>query len=301
MTVAQMTAQRHAASLAGLIRAELLKMRRRRATYVILAVAVLLMVGIFFLAGINGAFSINGLIEFPQAYLFIDQFAFGLGGLLAIVYAAAYIGADWNWGVVRNVVARGESRARYVLAKALALAIVLAIYVLIMFVVGIVTLYIVGLIAGIPVGSPLRGNGLLDLVQNAAMGYIVLIERASLGVAVAVLLRSQLAGAVIGIVFFIGESIVRVLLIGLSVANLGGFLDEGGLHRIGPEWYQYLPISVGDYVLNAAPGNTVSISGGLEQFILNPVPLTNAIMGVFAYLVIAMVISVVAINRQEIA
>ncbi len=50
--------------------------------------------------------------RFPAPTRLIDQFAFAtLGGLLAIVYAAAIVGADWNWGVLRNVIARGESRA----------------------------------------------------------------------------------------------------------------------------------------------------------------------------------------------
>ena len=52
-------------------------------------------------------------------------------GLLAIVFAAAYFGSDWNWGVLRNVIARGEGRERYLLAKFIALAITLFIGMLI--------------------------------------------------------------------------------------------------------------------------------------------------------------------------
>ena len=63
--------------------------------------------------------------RFPAAYGFINQFVFGLGSLLAVAYAAAIGGADWSWGVMRVVIARGEGRARYVVAKAIGLAIVL--------------------------------------------------------------------------------------------------------------------------------------------------------------------------------
>src|SRR4051794_4219552 len=208
-----------------LVRAELLKIRRRRATYVTFLVALLLMVGVFFLAGAAGAWDeTSGIIEFPAAYALINQFCFGLGGLLAVVYAAAYVGADWNWGVVRNVVARGESRTNYILAKAAALAIVLALALVLMYVVGIATLYVVGWLVHVPVARPFRANGLTDLLQNLLLGYPVLLERAAIGFSVAVLLRSQIAGAVIGIVLFLGESIVRLVLTGLTLrGNISSF------------------------------------------------------------------------------
>src|SRR5688500_15434606 len=104
-----------------LVRAELLKARRRQATWVLLIVMLVIMAVIYLIAG--AAFQELEIIEFPGAYALIGQFAFGLGGLLALVYAAAFVGADWSWGVVRNVVARGESRSAYLLAKAIALAI----------------------------------------------------------------------------------------------------------------------------------------------------------------------------------
>ena len=286
-----------------LVRAELLKMRRRTATYVTFAVALVLMVVLFLIAGAAGAFDISGLglIEFPASYAFINEFCFGLGGLLAVVYAAVYVGADWNWGVVRNVVARGESRTNYLLAKGVALAIVLAIAVVVMYAAGIATLYVVGWLFNVPVASPLRANGLSDLLTNMLLGYPVMLERAALGFGVAVLLRSQIAGAVVGIVLFLGESIVRLILTGLALGGSVSAFGDNGFVQKGPEWFQYLPISVGDYVINSAPGNSLSIGGGLEQFVLRPVPLPEALIAVFIYLALATLVGVVAINRQEIA
>ena len=282
-----------------LIRAELLKMRRRSATYIVLGVALALMALVFLVAGIG--FRLAGIIEFPLAYTVIREFAFGLGGLLAVVYAAAFVGADWNWGVLRNVVARGESRANYVLAKGAGLAIVLLIAMLIIFGVGIVMAYVTGLIYGIPVASPLRGRGLQDLAENLVLGYPVLLERAALGLAVAVVLRSQLAGAVVGIVLFLGESIIKVTLIGLTLTTrfTEGF-GSGGFQAPGPEWFQFLPVSVGDYVVSAAPGASVSLGSGIEQFLLKPVPLEQALSAVLIYLVASLALAVFALTRQEI-
>jgi ABC-type transport system involved in multi-copper enzyme maturation permease subunit len=288
--------------LIRLVRAELLKMRRRTATYVVLAVALALMGATYLLVG--GALGgFQGRIDFPAAYSLIGQFAFGLGGLLAVVYAAAIVGADWNWGVLRNVIARGEGRARYLLAKGIALAIVLALGTLVIFAVGMVLTYVVGVTANVTIGSPLRGRGLLDLVDNLALGYPVLLQRASIGLAVAVLLRSQLAGAVVGIVLYVGEQIITGILTVTTLVNHMGDVDFQGLgfSAFGPEWFQYLPISLGGNVLGAAPGGSSATSGGgVEQLILRPVPLDVALPMVLLYLVAALVIAVLALSRQEI-
>jgi ABC-type transport system involved in multi-copper enzyme maturation permease subunit len=283
-----------------LVRAELLKIRRRQATYVTFIVALALMGVTFLIAGFG--FKFDGLIEFPDVYGLTGQFAYGLGGLLAVVYSAAFMGADWNWGVLRNVVARGESRAGYLLAKAAALAIVLGIALVILYLFGIVMAYVTGWIHGVPVASPLRGRGLLDLIDNLALGYPVLIQRAALGFAVAVVVRSQIAGAVVGILLFLGESIVKFTLLGASLpGRMGDVFGEGGLQPIGPEWYQYLPVSVGDYVIGAAPGGGGGLTSFLESFLIRPVPIEQAMLSVLIYLALALGLSIVALNRQEIA
>lgn len=287
-----------------LIRAELLKSRRRTATYVVLIVDIVLM-ALTFLA-VSQGMKLLDIVEFPAMYTIIGQFAFGLGGLLALVYAAAFVGADWNWGVIRNVIARGESRANYLLAKAIALAILLAISTLIVFALGIVFVYIAAAIAGVPVASPLRGNGLQDLAENVLLGYPVLLQRAAIGLAVAVVLRSQLAGAVVGIVLFLGEAVITQI---LTVLSLGSSLSGGGFQNgfqpIGPEWYQFLPISIGGNVLDALPGAGSSLgggsgTGGLEGILLRPVPFEIAFPLVFVYLAVAVLIGVLALQRQEI-
>jgi ABC-type transport system involved in multi-copper enzyme maturation permease subunit len=301
-----------------LIRAELLKARRRQITWVLLAVALGLTLLIYLAIGRGiGGFACSlqfgdtefgsCLVEFPNAYALMSQFAFALGGVLAIVYAAAFTGADWNWGVVRNVVARGESRARYLLAKAGALAIILAIGSLILFLAAFVLTFVIAWVNNVPIASPLRGNGVLDFLANYGLGYIVVLERAALGFAVAVVLRSQLAGAVVGVVLYVGEGILTTILTFLTVfASFrgGGPVPDpdGGsfLQVAGPEWYQYLPISVGSQVLNWAPGSSFSPgTGGVEGLFLRPIPFELAIPTLAIYLVVAVLIAIIALNRQE--
>ena len=100
-----------------------------------------------------------GCIEFPGAYALIGQFAFGLGGLLAIVYAAAFVGADWNWGVsAQRRRARRESRRRTCSPRPRRWRSCSASRMLIIFAVGIVMTYVLGFLVGIPVANPLRGR-----------------------------------------------------------------------------------------------------------------------------------------------
>jgi ABC-type transport system involved in multi-copper enzyme maturation permease subunit len=295
-----------------LIRAELLKARRRTITWVLLTVALVLMglsylligLGMSALRGSGSDFGL-GILEFPAQYATIGQFAFGIGGLLATVYVAALVGSDWNWGVLRNVVARGESRANYLLAKAIGLAIMLGIGMLIIFAAGIVMVFLSGLIFNVPVSNPLRGRGLQDLAENLVLGYPVLLQRAALGFVVAVVMRSQLAGSVVGIALWLGESFLTTVLTVISIPNnLGGFIGEGGIQQIGPVWYQFLPISIGGYVLNVLPGGSglvnAAAGGGLQGLFLKPVPLELALPFVLVYLAVAIGIAIVALNRQEI-
>ena len=298
-----------------LIRAELLKARRRTATWVLLVVALVLTGLIYLLIGraIGGVACALGdifadqqscIVEFPGAYALIDQFAFStLGGLLAIVFAAAFVGADWNWSVLRNVVARGESRARYLMGKAAGVAIVLAIGALVIFFFALLMTFLTAFANGIPIASPLRGNGLADLFVNLGLGYLVVLERAALGFAVAVTLRSQLAGAVVGIVLYLGEGIVTTFLTVAAIGRNfgGGNFGGGGLQIVGPEWFQYLPMTVGNQVLGSAPGVSGNVAtGGVEGLFLRPVPLEQALPALLIYLFVALIVSIVALNRQEI-
>src|SRR3954471_1962911 len=198
MTSANATAAamvRPSGSFAGLVRAELLKIRRRQATYVLFIIELVLAGLIIILTGVF--WQVQGLVAFPQAYIFFQQAIYQLGGLIAIVFAAAYVGADWNWGVLRNVAARGESRERYLIAKFVALTIVLGLALLVLFGASFLFLFLTSLIYNVPFANPFRADGLTDLLVWIVAGFPILIQRAAIGFAVAAIFRSQLAGAVV--------------------------------------------------------------------------------------------------------
>jgi hypothetical protein len=283
-----------------LFAAEVLKIRRRWATYVLESLLLGLMVLVFLLIGLgpraSGVF--GSPFSFPQVYGVINQFVFGLGSLLAVAFAGAIGGADFTWGVFRVVVARGESRARYILIKAAAIGLFVSLGVLVAFIVGILLTFLLGAMQGAQAGHPTTGQSGRDLVRSLALGLPVILERAALGFAVAVVLRSQIAGIIAGIVLQIGEGIISVIIIAVTFASRVDPGDANGpdLSPIGPEWFQYLPFSIGDAVLSEAPG----VAQGARDFVLRPVPLATALVVTAIYLVAALGIAALRVERAEI-
>jgi hypothetical protein len=284
-----------------LVGAELLKLRRRWATYVVLGVLVVLMALVYLLIGAlssrgdeSDGPGINLILRFPNAYAVINQFVFGLGSLLAVAYAAAIGGADWTWGVLRVVVARGEGRSRYVLAKAVGIGIVLVIGVLIAYGAGILFTFGAASLASMSAGSAIGSSSTDTLWKSLVLGAFVLLQRATIGYAVAVLTRSQVAGVVVGIILFLGESILATILTVMSIGRSFG----GGVAQQDTQWYQFLPFSIGDSVLSAAAS---SLPGDLSEALLRPVPLEQAVIITGVYLVVALAIASLATERAEIA
>jgi hypothetical protein len=281
-----------------LVRAELLKLRKRWASYVVLGVLVALMALVYLLVGALSADADDGdpdlILRFPGAYAIINQFVFGLGSLLAVAYAAAIGGADWSWGVLRVVVARGEGRSRYILAKAFGIGIMVVIGAILAYAAGILFTLGSASLAGVSAGAPL-GRGAGDaLWKSVVLGTFVLLQRAAIGYAVAVLTRSQVAGVVVGIILFLGESILATV---LTVITLGSSFG-GGMPARETQWYQFLPFSIGDSVMDAA---VTGLPTDLGSVLLQPVPLEQALLVTGAYLLLALGVAALATERAEIA
>src|SRR5579862_6148504 len=140
------------------------------------------------------------LVTFPAAYDLILSFMFGLGGLFAVIYGAAIAGSEWSWGTLKNAVARGESRSRYMLLSFAAIAVMIAIGLVVTFVAGVST-------AGLGDSDTLG-----RLPEEFARGWFAVTEEAALGFAIATLARSQLAGIGAGIAFYFGETFATIFL-----------------------------------------------------------------------------------------
>ncbi|MFO1539996.1 MAG: ABC transporter permease [Chloroflexota bacterium] len=280
--------------MTGLVRAELLKLRRRWATWIVLGALIGVTGLIYLVIAISGGGPRQDaaviVTRFPGAYGVLNQLVFGLGSLLAIAWAAALAGSDWTWGTVRVVMARGEGRVRYVVAKAIALGLALVVAVLIAYAAGLAFAVLAGTTLGVAPPDPLAPRVSGGLVQSLALGIPVLLERAAIGFAVAIILRSQLAGVVVGILLSLGEGILTTVLVALD-------FRAGEAAEPGVAWYQLLPFGVGDSLIAAAPGT----SGNLGTIFGEPAPVELAAVLVFAYLAIALGAAALAAARAEIA
>lgn len=285
-----------------LIGAELLKMRRRTMTWVLLVTLisvmafVLLVVGSLLgsmFAGFNDGFGgVLPEIQFNAVYSLAGELVFGLGSLLVIIYAGGIVGGDYSWGVLRNAFSRGESRIAYALAKAAALAIVVTIGAVIAFLLGEVMILIAASSARLDLGSPFSADALTDLVKALGMGLLVLFERGAIGFAVAILLRSQVAGIVVGVVLYIAEPFIS------NILTLLSFFGQIGIPTETPttHWSQFLPFSIGSSVLAEGHASVASFSAGVTPI----VPIAQALPVLVIYGVVALAIGCLVMRRQEI-
>ncbi len=218
------------------------KLIRRPATWVTFALMagllVLILLAVAATRGVdqsgngngNGAAAAMLLLTFPGAYDLILSFILGLGGLFAVVYGAAIAGSEWSWGTLKSTVARGESRALYMLSTFVAIAFILAIGLLVTFVIGVAVGALGATIAGIPLDGLSDAAALGKLPEKFLRGWVVISAEASIGFAVATLARSQLAGIGVGIALYFGEAfasiflpdIVKYLPFDLATAAVGG-------------------------------------------------------------------------------
>jgi ABC-2 type transport system permease protein len=186
------------------------------------------------------------MVTFPGAYEIILSFIFGLGGLFAVTYGAAIAGSEWGWGTLKNTVARGESRARYMLLTFAAIAVMVALGLTVAFVLGVGAAWVGAHVAGVATTGLSDADTLGRLPREFVRGWFAVTEEAALGFAIATLARSQLAGIGAGIAFYFGETFASIFLhdiikylpfdvarasiaIAGSAAGSGGGANGGGL------------------------------------------------------------------------
>ena len=211
----------------SLVSAELLKVRKRRATWIVFGALVAIM-AFFFLAlrpivqasegpAAHGFVLLDQSLRFPQGYGTLATMGVYVGQWLLIVLVALLVGSEYGWGTLRLVLPRGPSRTAFMLAKLVALVTTVVIGSLGMLVVGAIIMPLGDLAAGgfdpaFPDGF--AASLALDWLRTTAIVLIYL----AIAFAVTLLTRSGGAGLGIGLVFLFVESILTPIF-----AGLGGF------------------------------------------------------------------------------
>ena len=263
------------------------KLRRRPATWVtlgllagLLALVIIAVGATSNRAGASGPerAAILSLVTFPQAYDEILTFILGLGGLFAVIYGAAIAGSEWQWGTLKNAVARGQSRSRYVLLTFASVAVVIAVGLVITFIVGVVAALVGATIAGVSTSGLTDSATLGRLPEQFVRGWVAIVEEGALGFAIATLAGSQLAGIGAGIALYFGETFAGIFL---------------------PDIVKYLPFSVA--TASVATGGAPAGGGFGGGRTVAALDANTALLLVVVWLVGALIVAAVYTERAEIS
>ena len=211
------------------------------------------------------------LITFPFAYQLILTFIIGLGGLFAVTYGAAVAGSEWSWGTLKAVVARGESRSRYMLLTFAAVTAYLLVGIVLAFAIGVAAAFIGATLADVTTAGVDDTDALRDLPELFGRGWYAMAEQGAIGFAVATIARSQLAGIGIGIALYFGEAFAGIFL---------------------PDIVRYMPFNVA----------TAAVGIGGDGFGAgpNPLPQETAMLVVGAWLIGSLVVAAIVTERADI-
>jgi ABC-2 type transport system permease protein len=183
------------------VTAELLILRKRAATWILLGIWTLL--GVFFAYVVPYALdpedSPVGLVEFlPESLAgnLIAGFPF-FGGVFALMLGVFAVGSEYGWGTLKTLFTQRPTRLRVFAAKLLALGIVLVPFVLALFAAGAVASYVIAQIEDAAVTWPSAWL----LVRAMGAGWLILAVWAALGVLLGVATRGTSLAIGVGILY----------------------------------------------------------------------------------------------------
>jgi ABC-2 type transport system permease protein len=183
------------------VTAELLALRKRAATWILLGIWTSL--GIFFAYVIPYALdpedAAGGLAQFLPASLagtLIAGFPF-FGGVFALMLGVFAFGSEYGWDTLKTLFTQRPGRLRVLAAKLAALGIVLVPFVLALFAAGAVASYVIAQIEGAPVTWPSAWL----LLRAMAAGWLILAVWAALGVLLGTATRGTSLAIGVGILY----------------------------------------------------------------------------------------------------
>jgi len=181
--------------------AELLILRKRAATWILLGIWTLL--GVFFAYvvpyALDPADATGGVRQFlPEslAGTLIEGFPF-FGGVFALMLGVFALGSEYTWDTLKTLFTQRPGRLRVFAAKLAALSIVLVPFVLSLFAAGAVASLVIAQIEGAPASFPSAWL----LLRAIAAGWLILASWAALGVLLGVLTRGTSLAIGLGILY----------------------------------------------------------------------------------------------------
>lgn len=206
----------------GSFAAEMIKLIRRPASWLLLAVALVLSLTFTYLipyagyaGGTGGPRASRGLAAMLPSELVGNSIA-GLPvflGALVLILGVLTVGSEYGWGTWKTLLSQGPSRLTVLAGKLLALAVATLAVVLAVFAVGAIASTLIAAVEDRPMDWPPVG----DLLIGVGAGWLVAAMWAALGGLLAVLMRGVALPVGLGLVWLLA---VQNLLSGIAAPLL---------------------------------------------------------------------------------
>ena len=278
----------------SLISAELLKIRKRRANWIMFG--IFLLFAAFFLIAIrpiiaadDGRESIefvgaNEVMRFPKGFALLIGMVSQMGRWILIVFAALLVGSEFGWGTVRQVMARGASRNGYLFAKLVAMIITIILAMILTLVIGSGFMVIGDLLLG-EWNPDLPAGFLSDLAGDTFRTFGMAALFALLAFCITLLSKSPGMGMGLGFVYLFVEAIF----IGLFRFFGGFWQDISG----------YFLTSLSNAVMSANKIDLGRFFGGPPGAINDRDPLEAGLLLAF-YVAVLLAVSFWVFNHRDI-
>ncbi|HET9017201.1 MAG TPA: ABC transporter permease [Thermomicrobiaceae bacterium] len=271
------------------VRAELMLLRRRAATWVLLAIAILLSVFFSYLLPYlayrsgSAASGLAPLLPDRLVSTLLGGFPFYFGMLTLILGALAF-GSEYGWGTLKTTLMQRSGRAHLLLAKLAALGAVLVVFLVAVFAAGALSSVLIGLREGVALLAPSPW----DLARGLAAGWLILAVWALFGALLGVLSR--------GTALAIGVGILYGLVIEGIVAGFGESI--GLLHDLSRA---FLRTNAYSLIVPLQTGSGPASAGGPGAFSGPYLDASVALLVILAYLVIFGGLSALLLARRDVS
>ena len=279
----------------GSYRAELLKLRKWPAMWILAAVLLVLSQvfgylipyvayrsggGSGFAAGETPAQLLADILPgrlVPNTLSGFPMFA----GAIALIIGALVAASEYGWGTLKTILAQRPRRRSLLAGKLLSMATAILVLVLTVFAVNALWSWVIAATEGMPADWP----SLLDLGRGIGAGWLILGMWSLVGALLGILFRSTSLAVGLGLVWALAvENLVR------GFAGVLGFLDafQRGLPGVNAG---SLVAALGAATLDqpgGTPGVTAVVSG----------PQAVVVLG--AYVAVLALVAVVALQRQDV-
>jgi ABC-2 type transport system permease protein len=205
--------------MVGSLRAELLMLRKRASTWILLAIWTTLALVFAYIVPyaqyLNGSAqaSLDDVLPENLVGTLMGGFPF-FGGVLALILGVLGFGSEYGWGTLKTLLTQRPGRLRVFAAKLLALAAVLVVFVLVVFALGALASYAIAVREGADIAWPSTWL----LLRGIAAGWLILAVWAAFGVLLAVLSRGTALAIGIGILYaLVIEGLLSALATQLSL------------------------------------------------------------------------------------